>query len=163
MELLNREKCAELITDLGSRAASVQADIHVAGCSSIAHMRDHGDYRCALQLLNALPRGQRVQGLAEWFRAFTSKKFSVTYDAKERAWKGSLKKERAPEDFKVEEAMLVTFADFTKEKVARTMTVEKLLAYLTRVANNTDTVNGKPVVDEPTRALAARLHAAATA
>lgn len=159
MELVNREKAATMIVELGTAARNVQATIELIGCSALAHMRDHGDYRTAVQLMNALPNGQRVQALAVWFREFSSNKFTVSFDNKVGQWVGKLKKERTAEDFRVEEAMETSYADFTKERTNRTMGVTQLLSYLKRVANNTDNnPDGTPKVDAATRALASKLY-----
>lgn len=162
MELLNREKCAVLITELGARAAAVQSDIHVCACSSLAHMRDHGDYRTALQLMNALPNGQRVQALAVWYREFSNGKFTLNFDSKEKLWKGSLKKDRSAEDFRVDEAIEVSFADFTKERTPRQFTVIQLVQFIKSKADNTETnPDGSFKVSQAAREAASKLLATA--
>lgn len=158
MELLNREKSAVLITELGARAATVQADIHLVGCSALAHMRDHGDYRTALQLMNALPNGPRVQGLAVWFREFSSGKFSLNFDSKEKTWKGSLKKDRTEADFRVDDAIEVSFADFTKERTPKQFDVMALVRFIKSKADNTETnPDGTFKVSPAAREAASRL------
>jgi hypothetical protein len=159
INILSQADTAKLIKSIKSRAASVQADIHQAACSTLVHIRDHGDFRGAVALLNALPNGTRVKGLAAWYKHFSGKKFSVRQDKKQgNIWVGSVNKDRNPEDFLVEEAMEITFADFTVERDPQAITVDKIKKYLSNLLEN-DTVlpNGEPQVTPETVAMASAL------
>ena len=161
--LLNQADTGKLIKSIKGRAASVQADIHQAACSTLAHMRDHGDFTLAVALLNVLPSGQRVKGLAAWYKHFSGGKFTVRQDkAQGNAWVGSLKKDRAATDFLVDEAVQVTFADFTTEREPTQVTAASIIKYLERLVGNEEVLpNGAPKVDPEAIALANKLLAAA--
>jgi hypothetical protein len=161
--ILNQADTGKLIKSIRGRAASVQNDIHQAACSTLDHMRQHGDYTLAVALLNVLPSGQRVKGLAAWYKHFSGGKFTVRQDkAQGNIWVGSLKKDRAATDFLVEDAMQVTFADFTTERDPQQITPATILKYLERLVGNEDTLpNGSPKVDPEAVALASKLLAAA--
>lgn len=161
--LLNQADTSKLIRSIKGRAASVQADIHQAACSTLAHMRDHGDFTLAVALMNVLPNGQRVKGLAAWYKHFTSGKFSVRQDKKQgNIWVGSIKKDRAATDFLVDDAVQVTFADFTTEREPTQVTAASIIKYLERLVGNDETLpNGTPKVDPEAIALASKLLAAA--
>ena len=161
--ILSQSETGKLIKSIKTRAANVQRDIHVAACSTLAHMQEHGDYTLAVALLNALPNGQRVKGLAAWYKHFTSGKFSPRQDKKAgNAWVGSLNKDRDSTDFLVAEACEVTFADFTQEKDPQQTTVASLIKYLERMADNDDMLpNGEPKIAAEAKALAMKLLQAA--
>ncbi len=163
LNLMTQTAVMEAIPELRDSLRNSQERIHLIGVSTLSHMREHGDYRGALALINALPNGQRVQALVAWFREFTNKKLSLKQDAKTKEWKGELRKDRAATDFRVEEAADISYADFTKEAAPRTMGLTQLIGYLQRVATNTaKNDDGSPKVDEPTRLLASKLYTAGT-
>jgi hypothetical protein len=159
LNILSVADTTRLIKSIKGRAASVQRDIHTAAVSTLAHMRDHGDYTLAVALMNALPNGQRVKGLAAWYKNFSGGKFAVRQDRKAgNAWVGQLAKDRDSTDFMVDEANEVTFADFTQEKDPQQTTVASLVKYLERLADNDDTLpNGSPKVAPEARALAMKM------
>jgi hypothetical protein len=161
LKLLSLQETGARIDALKKNAADVQAEIHLIGVSCLAHARDHGDVRPMQNLLNALPNGQRVRGLVAWARNFSSKKLSIKQDA-QKAWVVEIQSERVPEDFKVDEAEGITYADYTNEKDPTSVTVESLIRNLTRTANNDEFVKGTtvPKVSPEARAVAAKLVAA---
>lgn len=159
MTILNQADTTNLITSIKTRGATLQADIHQAAYSTLAHIRDHGDYTGAVNLMNALPNGQRVKGLALWYSHFSKKKFTVRQDKKAgNIWVGSVAKDRKPEDFLVDEAMQITFADFTVESTPKEITVDKIKKFLTGlIENETMLANGEPQVNPEAVAMASRL------
>ena len=137
MLFLNLKETAIKIKSIKVRGANLQSDIHQVACSTLAHIRDHGDYTLAVSLMNAIPTGVRVKGLALWFHHFSNGKFAVRQDKKQgNIWVGSVNKDRSPEDFLVDDAVKVTFADFTTEPVKQEITVEKIKKYLEGLINN---------------------------
>lgn len=159
--ILDKVGCAKAIKTLARNAAAVQARIHQVAVSALAHIRDHGDTTIATGLMDALPKGQRREALSYWFTHFSNEKFTMKQDKESGKWVGNLAKlkDRSPEDFRVDESMLTTFAELTKEKkVGSTFTVEQLVKKLTTLANE-DGVNedGSPKVEEAARDMAANL------
>lgn len=154
MKILSTADTAKLIKSIRGRAASVQRDIHIAAVSTLAHIRDHGDYTLAVDLMNALPSGQRVKGLAVWYKNFSNGKFKLT--CKNKIWTGSLEKDRDVEDFDVDAATDVTYGEFTAETEPKQATVDTLRKYLEKMAANDEKLpDGKPKVTEEAKALAA--------
>jgi hypothetical protein len=134
---------------LRKSAVELEANIHQYGVSTLDHVRDTGDYRGVTALLNALPKSQRVQALAEWYREFSSGALALTL--KEGVWSAQLRGDVANRDvdFRIADAMLTTYADFTKEVAAKPLTMAKFIANIARVANNTTTLpNGARKVPE---------------
>lgn len=158
LKLLSLQETMPRIAKLGESAKAVQEEIHLIGVSCLAHARDHGDVRPMAALLNALPNGQRVRGLVAWARNFSSKKLSIKQDDK-KAWVVEIQSERTELDFKVDEAMGITFADFTAEKDPTAVTVDSFIKNLMRTANNTEmhTDGITPKVTPEARAAAAFL------
>lgn len=161
IKLLSLQETGARIEALAISAKNVQEEIHVIGVSCLAHARDHGDIRPMANLLNALPNGQRVRGLVAWARNFSSKKLTIKQDTN-KLWVVEIQSERTTEDFKIDDAMAITFADFTAEKDPTTVTVESLIRNLSRTANNDEMHEGTniPKVSPEARAIAAKLVAA---
>lgn len=157
--LLTMSDTMDAIQVLSTDAKSVQDRIHAIACSTLDHIRAHGDTTTAIALLNALPNGQRVKALAFWFSKFSAKKAIFTLDKKAKTWKCALSKQRDDSDFDVAAAMETSFADLTDEKDPKTVTIEAILKMLERNANNSDTheSTGEPKVDPAARAFAASL------
>ena len=122
-KLLSQADTVKTIKSIKTRANKLQSDIHTCAVSTLAHMRDHGDYTLAVSLMNALPSGQRVKGLAAWYKNFTNGKFTLRQDKKQgNIWVGALSKDRTAEDFLVDEASKITFAEFTAESAPMQVT-----------------------------------------
>lgn len=162
MNKMNFAQTDALIISIGKRAKNVQRDIHVAACNTLMHIQEHGDFTLAVKLMNLLPSGQRVKGLALWYKHFSGGKFTVRKDKKAGGWVGALSKDRTPEDFNIAGAVEVSFADFSEEKDPQAMTVEKLVKYLQKLVDNTDTLpNGELKVQPEAAAMAAKMLAVA--
>jgi hypothetical protein len=160
MELLNRADAAAKTAILGTTLANARVDIAQVECSGIAHCRDHGDYRTIVALLNACaPGGIRAQGIAAHARHFTSGKLSLQYDSKTKLWGGKLAKDRKPEDFKVDEAMLVDFVDFTKEKNPKPFDLKALVGMLKAKADSNDDAKVTPAARQASSKLLAFMQA----
>jgi hypothetical protein len=141
---------------LRKSAEDLTANIHQYAVSTLDHVREHGDIRGVTSLLNALPRSQRVQGLAAWFRHFSTNKLTLKLTG--TAWTCELRKDRTDEDFKVAESMETTYADLTKEPEQKAITMAKFIGQIEKVANDTTTLkNGARKVPVEVAELAAEM------
>jgi hypothetical protein len=155
MKILNMTEAAALIEKCIKSATDVQADIHIALVSCLDHIREHGNTTGALRLLNGLPRGLRVKGAAEWLKHFSNGKASPGLNPQTKQWQIELAKDRTDADFNVAESMNVTFADLTEEKNPTTLTADKFLKNLKRIASNTSlNKDNSPKVAADARAMA---------
>lgn len=154
--ILTQAQVAAGLPTLRKSAEELTASIHQYAVSTLDHAREHGDYRGVLNLLNALPKSQRVQGLVAWFRHFSNNKLALKLV--DGSWQGEIKKDRADADFRIAEAMETTYADFTVESAPKALTMAKFLASIEKVANDTTTLsNGARKVPEEVAALAASM------
>lgn len=162
VNILSQSAAAELISQICNTSKTLVADIHIAAVSTLDHIREHSNYTGALALLNGLSNGVRVKGLAAWYKEFSSGKFVPSQDPKTKVWRAELIKDRTDPDFKISEAMAITFADFKEEVGHETLTLEKFLKGLKRTATNTGThPDGTPKVSERARTMALLLVQAA--
>lgn len=58
------------ITSIQNRGGKLDADIHIAGVSVLAHADAHGDTTLADKLVQAMPKGARKLALVEWMLAY---------------------------------------------------------------------------------------------
>lgn len=160
--ILDQATCKSRIKRIKSLGGRLQQEIHVVGVSTLAHIRDYGDWTGAVNLLDALPNGQRVKALAHWFNHFSGGAAKFTFAGGTAGWTCKLVKSRTPEMFDIEGAWNTSFADLTKEKDPKTLGVKEVLAYLKRKANDDGEVNGVPRVSDEARELFASLYNIAT-
>ena len=154
--ILTPAQVASGLPSLRKSAEELTASIHQYAVSTLDHAREHGDYRGCLNLLNALPKSQRVQGLAAWFRHFSSNKIALKLV--DGSWQGEIKKDRDQADFKIAESMETTYADFTPEAAPKQLTMAKFLASIEKVATDVTILpNGARKVPEEVSALAAKM------
>ncbi len=160
--ILDQATCGKKIDRIRKIGSALQQEIHVVAVSTLAHIRDHGDYTLAVRLLDALPNGQRVKALAHWFGHFSGGAAKFAFDKKSDGWQCSLAKARVPEMFDIDGAYKTSFADLVAEKGYSTLTVKGVIDYLKRKAND-DGANpdGSPKVAEDARILMAKLFAEA--
>lgn len=156
--LMSQADVVKAIPVLSADAAQIQERIHVIACSTLDHVRAHGDTTGAVSLCNALPKGQRVKALGAWFKHFSNGKLVMVYD-KKAGWSAKLSKGRTDADFDVTKAMETTFADLTEERDPVSVTIESMLRNLKRNAENTEMHDDglTPKVDPAARALAAEI------
>lgn len=154
--ILTQAQVAAGLPALRKSAEELTANIHQYAVSTLDHAREFGDYRGCLALLNALPKSQRVQGLAAWYREFSTNKISLKLV--EGSWIGEIRKDRTDGDFRMNEAAETTYADFTKEAAPKALTMAKFLASIEKVANNVETLpSGADKVPHEVKALAAQM------
>ena len=60
---------SKAIASIANRGAKLDADIHRAGVSVLAHAAECGDSTLADRLVNAMPKGSRKLALVEWMLA----------------------------------------------------------------------------------------------
>jgi hypothetical protein len=155
--IIPQAECGKKIAQIKRVGATLQKTIHEVAVSTLAHIRDHGDYTLAVQLLDALPNGQRVKALAHWYGHFSNGAATFTFD-KSGGWGAKLLKARTPEMFNIEGAYETSFADLVAEKGYSTLNVAQVVAYLKRKAGE-DGLNpdGTPKVSSEARELFAVL------
>lgn len=161
IEILSQKDTNEQIVKIATTAKALQGQIHQCAVSSLAHINEHGDFRGAQALLNALPNGQRVQALAVWFGHFSDGALQIK-KAESGGFAVSLKsgwQDKCSID--IEAACLTDYAAFTKEAKPATFTVEKLIKMIEDKANNVElNADGSAKVDPSARGVAAKLVAA---
>lgn len=159
MDIIAKDSIMSRISSVAASARTLESDIHQLAYSTLDHIRDSGDYRGAVALLNALPKGQRVQALAAWYRHFSNGKITLRQDAS-KTWICALK-DRTETDFDMEGAEGTTYADLTNEAAPKQLDVAAFVKRLEAVSTNdsTITVDGveKPKVTPATRSLAAQV------
>jgi hypothetical protein len=160
--IIPQAECGKKIAQIKRVGATLQKTIHEVAVSTLAHIRDHGDYTLAVQLLDALPNGQRVKALAHWYGHFSNGAATFTFD-KSGGWGAKLMKARTPEMFNIEGAYETSFADLVAEKGYSTLNVAQVVAYLKRKADE-DGLNpdGTPKVSPEARELLATLWVSAS-
>lgn len=159
MILLSQAEALAQIPLLASDAASVQGRIHLIACSTLDHVRAHGDTRGAVALANALPNGLRVKALIHWYRVYSGGKLVLKKDKATGEWSAELSKSRTDEDFRIGEACETSFADLTTERDPVSVTVDTLISRMVTMSTNTDKFEGTDVdkVAPEARAVAAKI------
>ena len=67
MKLLKGTAAIEkAISSIQTRGKKLDSDIHIAGCSCLQHIDEHGDVTLLNRLVQAMPKGSRVNALKEW-------------------------------------------------------------------------------------------------
>lgn len=158
---ITRKTVAEIdsaIAGIRTNGAAFERTVHECAVQCLILVAEHGDWTKGADLLNAVPKGMRREGLSLWFTHFSNKKLRFQLDKDSQLYRGRLDTDRAVADFDVEGANETTFADLTSEPKVSTLTLEKFIASVERVANNTKkNADGTAKVDETTRATAAFL------
>lgn len=158
-EIMSKDACTKAIRQIGRIGVKLELHIHRVAVSALAHVRDHGDTTIATNLLNVLPKGQRVKALAYWFGHFSNNMLKLT-QAKDQSWVAQLDKKRMESDFNVDGAAAVSFAELTAEKEpGKTFTEEQLIKKLKAWANEDGFFEDgiTPKVSEGARDLAAAM------
>jgi hypothetical protein len=158
MKFLSIEECSKAITEIRGSAKDLQTRIHLVAVSTLVHIRDTGDVRGALQLVQALPNGQRVEALKVWYTAMSSNKLTFGKDKDTSETTLKLAKDRVPAHFLIDDAIVTDYGSFTKEAKPRTFTVDQLIKQLEAKANNTElNEDGTPKVEPSARLVAAKM------
>lgn len=158
--ILPAAEIGKRITKIGKVGNALQAEIHEIAVQTLGHIAAHGDYTLAVRLFDALPSGQRRQALAAWYRNFSGKQATFTYDKTSGGFVGKLVKGWNPDLFDMDGAVATTFGDFLPEKGYSTFTMPAFAAFLKRKANEDGlNGNGTPKVEPAVRELCATLYA----
>jgi hypothetical protein len=157
--ILSQDACKKAIGQLTRITAKVQLKIHQVAVSTLVHARDHGDVSLVERLLNGLPTGQRREALAYWYSHFSNGKLTAKAANGKFTVSIAKAKDRTGEDFNIEGAALVSFAELTKEsKPGKTFTMEQLIKKLESWANEDgEYEDGKPKVAQDVRDAAANI------
>jgi hypothetical protein len=161
MNLLKQSEIGAAISAVAAAARANQTAIHEIAVSTLDHTREFGDFTGCERLLNALPNGQRVKSLAQWFNVMSGKQLTITLDPKTKVWSGKLQRSANSEaDFDIAKAMEVDYGSFQPEIVQSVITLKTLLQKVTKIATDTETVtiDGKtvPRVSAEVQAIAAQ-------
>jgi hypothetical protein len=150
----NKGQLSAEIRNILHTGKALDKAIHTAACSALWHCREYGDTGFVAALLSAMPKGSRVKGLIHWIQEHSPINIKPMseggYKVTARGWD-------KPEKWAFSAACAKPFWDFSVEKDPKPMTVEKLVAFLNRLADNDDTSK----VDPEARRLAATLAALA--
>lgn len=156
--ILDQAACGKRIERIRKVGQALQKEIHLVAVSTLAHIRDHGDYTLAVKLLDALPNGQRVKALAHWYGHFSQSAATFSFD-KSGGWGCKLLKARTPEMFDIDGAYRTSFADLVAEKGYSTMSLKQVVEWLKRKANEDGkNPDGTDKVAEDARTLLAKLY-----
>jgi hypothetical protein len=159
VDLITLAEVMPRISALSLSAKVQEAEIHLILCSTLDHIRVHGDSTGMTAMFNGMPLGLRVKAMGAWARHFSNGKIAMKVE--KGVWSCTLGKKRLDADFDMVGALATTFADLTEERDPTTLTVEKFTKGLIRTANNTANFEGtsQPKVDPAVRALCAKLNA----
>lgn len=157
MKILSVEECVKVTGEIRGSAKDLQAKIHNVGVSTLVHTRDTGDARGLLALVQALPNGQRVEGLKAWATGMSSGVITFGKDNDTGETTIKVKKGHVPANFLIDDAIKTDFGSYTKEAKPRTLSVDQLIKMLSDKANNTElNTDGSPKVSLEARALAGK-------
>jgi hypothetical protein len=146
----NKGELAQSIRNILHAGKALDKAIHQAACSALWHCREFGDTGFVAALVAAMPKGSRVKGLIHWVQEHSPVNVKGlndgTYKVTARGW-------NKPEKWQLDKAIAKPYWDFSTERNPGPLTVEKLVAYLTRLSENEDTAK----VDPKAREMAAQL------
>ena len=146
----NKGQLSAEIRNILHTGKALDKAIHVAACSALWHCREYGDTGFVSALLLAMPKGSRVKGLIHWIQEHSPVHIKPISDS---AYKVTAKGWNKTDKWALQAAIAKPFWDFSAERNPGPLTVEKLVAYLTRLSENDDTAK----VDPKARELAAQL------
>lgn len=105
MEIIqDSSKLSALVNSIAKSSAKLDAHIHQALVSLLAHIREHGDTTLLTKLFASVPKGSRLASYFAWCEKYAPLKVNRTKDAFGQV---KVKKGRDPEDFNILEAMAV--------------------------------------------------------
>lgn len=164
MQLYSQSQIGSRVARIVRVAGKVDAELHVVLCSILSHTQEYGDYTAVLPLLNGLPKGIRLQGIAAWLKHFSGGQLVPSFDSKSKQWACTLAKGWYATLFDLVGAMAVTFGDFSPEPAPTTLTLTLLLKMLEDKATSTKVnADGTPKVSDEAKVLASKLVAFARA
>jgi hypothetical protein len=160
MERYTQSEIGGAISAVAASARAAQTEIHKIAVSTLDHTREFGDFTGCERLLNALPNGQRVKSLAQWFEAMSNGKLRITLDPKTKIWAGELSKDRSDADFDMAKAEASDYGSFKPEIVSSVVTLKDLIKKVERISTNDKTVKNSDGVEVPAVTAEARQVAA---
>lgn len=83
-KLLSKDELGKFIDGIANRAKRMDSDIQLAGLSSLAHLKAHGDIGFVNRLFLALGKGHRKAALTSWFLTYGSIVANDGADKKEK-------------------------------------------------------------------------------
>ena len=122
----NKADLVAAIEDIRSTGKKLDSMIWVAGVSVLAHIDQHGDISLAQSLVDAMPKGSRVNALI----AFMEKFGKVRYDATKKALVFAKTKTTD-----LEGAQGKSWVEFKPEPPYRAVTIEAMIASNVKLAD----------------------------
>lgn len=146
MELIQgKAKLAALVTSIGKASSKLDATIHVALVSLLAHIRDHGDTTLMTRLFSLLPKGSRVKSYFDWCQKFGP---LTVYRDRDRFGQVKVNKGWKPEQFDIVSAMAIAPWDLVSHnKEAKALEFSAIVRWVSREAKKSITA-GKFTIDQ---------------
>lgn len=113
------------ISSIKSRGKKLDNDIHVAACSCINHIELHGDVTLLNRLIEAMPKGSRVNALRDFVGSFAK----VDYNEETKAFDYNKKKVTL-----LQEAMEISWVEFKPEQPYKPMDFTEEISKILRKA-----------------------------
>jgi len=127
------------LDSIAGRGKRLDADIHKAACSVMAHFAKHRDDKVVVRLMEVMPKSSRRKALIDWFEAAVPVEISYNNGTvkmpkeKSQAWQGFI----AEFDATLKASIATPFWDYKAEKGAKdAVSFEAVLAYLERKAKS---------------------------
>jgi len=109
------------IKSIQTRGNKLDSDIHIAGCSCLYHIEQHGDVTLLNRLVEAMPKGSRVNALREWAECYGK----VKYNNESKCFDYSKKSVTL-----LDEAIEKSLVEFKPDPVYKTMNFQDELSKL---------------------------------
>lgn len=119
------------INSIETRGKKLDQDIQIAACSIIGHIDEHGDVTLANTLINAMPKGSRVNALLDFINTFGK----VSYDEAEKAFTFNRDKKTD-----LVGAVGIMWTEFKPEAPYKPLDLQIMLQQLLKKANERSTV-----------------------
>ena len=125
------------ITSILIRGKKLDRDIHVAGVSCLQHIEEHGDVTLLNRLVEAMPKGSRVNALREWAECYGKVKFNNETRCFDHCKKSSTL---------LEDAIETSWVEFKPEPQYKTMNFQdELNKLIAKAYDRADTDKGDTI------------------
>tara|TARA_R110002111_G_scaffold123047_1_gene186887 strand:- start:170 stop:646 length:477 start_codon:yes stop_codon:yes gene_type:complete len=131
--ITSKDAIIKAIASISGRGAKLDKDIWVAAVSAMAHHNEHGDVTIINDLVNAMPKGGRVNALRDYILAHGKVKFDNQVKAFVHDKEGS---------FDSLGAMEVSWVEFKPEPEYKPLDALKLVTALAKRISASDATKG---------------------
>lgn len=138
------EAIDKAIVSIQTRGKKLDHDIHVAAVSCLAHHKQHGDVTLINRLVEAMPKGSRVNALREFVQAVGG----VSYDEKAKAFKHEKGKA-----FDMEAAVATSWTEYKPEPEYKPFDAMAAMKAMLKRVDDADPAKGDKVTPEQAKAL----------